>query len=177
MSDEGFTAKGRPPKRVIADLKARGVFLRATGQHIDTSSPAGKAFLDMPGVFAEFETNIRKKRQLEGIAKAKAAGVYKGWPATIERADIERLKAQGMGPPAIPIMLEAVSFRRLRKPAPAALRLQLSDDYEHALASWAGIAVRELPPLTRFLRGSEVRYIDRCSNASRSSRWCSNRGP
>jgi DNA invertase Pin-like site-specific DNA recombinase len=37
-----------------------------------------KAFLDVLGVFAEFETNVRKERQVEGIAKAKAAGVYKG---------------------------------------------------------------------------------------------------
>jgi DNA invertase Pin-like site-specific DNA recombinase len=34
----------------------------------------------MLGVFAEFETNLRRERQLEGIAKAKAAGVYKGRP-------------------------------------------------------------------------------------------------
>jgi DNA invertase Pin-like site-specific DNA recombinase len=34
----------------------------------------------MLGVFAEFETNLRKERQAEGIAKAKAAGVYKGRP-------------------------------------------------------------------------------------------------
>jgi DNA invertase Pin-like site-specific DNA recombinase len=32
----------------------------------------------MLGIFAEFETNLRKERQLEGIAKAKAKGVYKG---------------------------------------------------------------------------------------------------
>jgi DNA invertase Pin-like site-specific DNA recombinase len=37
----------------------------------------------MLGVFAEFETNLRRERQLERIAKAKAAGVYKGWPASI----------------------------------------------------------------------------------------------
>jgi DNA invertase Pin-like site-specific DNA recombinase len=30
------------------------------------------------GCFAEFETNLRKERQAEGIAKAKAAGIYKG---------------------------------------------------------------------------------------------------
>jgi DNA invertase Pin-like site-specific DNA recombinase len=29
----------------------------------------------MLGVFAEVETNLRRERQLEGIAKAKAAGV------------------------------------------------------------------------------------------------------
>lgn len=32
---------------------------------------AGKAFLDMFGVFAEFETNLRRERQLEGIGAAK----------------------------------------------------------------------------------------------------------
>jgi DNA invertase Pin-like site-specific DNA recombinase len=37
--------------------------------------------LDMLGVFAEFETNLRRERQLEGIAKAKAAGVGRlQWP-------------------------------------------------------------------------------------------------
>jgi DNA invertase Pin-like site-specific DNA recombinase len=48
-------------------------------------------------VFAEFETNLRKERQLEGIAKAKAAGVYKGRPATIDGVKVRALKAQGMG--------------------------------------------------------------------------------
>ena len=32
----------------------------------------------MLGVFAEFETNLRRERQLEGIAAAKARGVYTG---------------------------------------------------------------------------------------------------
>jgi DNA invertase Pin-like site-specific DNA recombinase len=40
----------------------------------------GKCFLDMLGGFAEFETNLRREGQLEGIAKAKAAGVHKGRP-------------------------------------------------------------------------------------------------
>jgi DNA invertase Pin-like site-specific DNA recombinase len=31
----------------------------------------------MLSIFAEFGTNLRRERQLEGIAKAKAAGVYK----------------------------------------------------------------------------------------------------
>ena len=47
-------------------------------QPIDTSTAAGKAFLDMLGVFAEFETNLRRERQLEGISTAKAREVYKG---------------------------------------------------------------------------------------------------
>lgn len=63
---------------IIHDLKGRGVHLQATEQPIDTSTAAGKAFLDMLGVFAEFETNLRQERQLDGIALAKAAGKYKG---------------------------------------------------------------------------------------------------
>ena len=50
------------------ELRQKGVALKATEQPIDTSNAAGKAFLDMLGVFAEFETNLRRERQLEGIA-------------------------------------------------------------------------------------------------------------
>ncbi len=42
--------------------------------------------------------SFRRERQLEGIAKAKAAGVYKGRPASIDVARVRALKAQGMGP-------------------------------------------------------------------------------
>ncbi len=59
---------------IVRLLKSKKFSLRATEQPIDTSTAAGKAFLDMLGVFAEFETNLRRERQLEGIAKAKEKG-------------------------------------------------------------------------------------------------------
>jgi DNA invertase Pin-like site-specific DNA recombinase len=83
---------------IVRTLKAKGASLKATEQPIDTSTAAGKCFLDMLGVFAEFETNLRRERQLEGIAKAKAAGVYKGRPASIDTDQVRRLKADGMRP-------------------------------------------------------------------------------
>src|ERR1700674_4316716 len=86
---------------IVHELRAAGVTLRATEQPIDTSSAAGKAFLDMLGVFAEFETNLRKERQLEGIAKAKAAGVYKGRKPTVDVLRVRALKQEGLGPSAI----------------------------------------------------------------------------
>jgi hypothetical protein len=43
-------------------------------------------------------TNLRRERQLEGIAKAKAAGVYRGRPPSIEGSQVRELKAQGMRP-------------------------------------------------------------------------------
>jgi hypothetical protein len=48
-------------------------------------------------VFAEFETNLRRERQLEGVAKAKAAGVYKGRPASIDAARVRELKGRASG--------------------------------------------------------------------------------
>jgi DNA invertase Pin-like site-specific DNA recombinase len=50
---------------IVRTVRARGVSLKATEQPIDTSTAAGKCFLDMLGVFAEFETNLRRERQLE----------------------------------------------------------------------------------------------------------------
>ena len=69
-----------------------------TRLRIDTGTPAGKGFLDMPGVFAEFETAIRKERQMEGIAKAKAPGVYKGRKISVDAAKVRELKAAGTKP-------------------------------------------------------------------------------
>jgi DNA invertase Pin-like site-specific DNA recombinase len=86
---------------IVRAVKARGASLKATEQPIDTSTAAGKCFLDMLGVFAEFETNLRRERQLEGIANAKARGIYKGRKATIDPAKIKQMKADGMGPSAI----------------------------------------------------------------------------
>ncbi len=86
---------------IVRELKAKGATLKATEQPIDTSTAAGKAFLDMLGVFAEFETNQRRERQLEGIAAAKARGVYKGRPASIDADAIKRLRDEGLGPTAI----------------------------------------------------------------------------
>jgi DNA invertase Pin-like site-specific DNA recombinase len=82
---------------IVHELKDKGVKLKATEQPIDTSTAAGKAFLDMLGVFAEFETNLRKERQLEGIATAKARGVYKGRKPAIDASAVRRLMGEGIG--------------------------------------------------------------------------------
>src|ERR1700758_5318972 len=82
---------------IVRAVRAKGAALKATEQPIDTGTAAGKAFLDMLGVFAEFETNLRKERQLEGIADAKARGVYQGRKASIDPAQVKALRAQGIG--------------------------------------------------------------------------------
>ena len=83
---------------IVHELKGRRVALKATEQPIDTGTAAGKAFLDMLGVFAEFETNLRKERQAEGIAAAKARGAYKGGKRRIDPDAVRRLAAAGVKP-------------------------------------------------------------------------------
>jgi DNA invertase Pin-like site-specific DNA recombinase len=86
---------------IVHDLIDRGITLKATEQPIDTSTAAGKCFLDMLGVFAEFETNLRKERQAEGIAKAKDAGKYLGRKRSIDRDKVKELSSAGVGASAI----------------------------------------------------------------------------
>ena len=79
---------------IVRTLRAKGATLRATEQPIDTSTAAGKCFFDMLGVFAEFETNLRRERQLEGIAKAKAAGVYKGRKRSVPVEEVKQTQGR-----------------------------------------------------------------------------------
>ena len=87
----------RDLQNLVYELREKGVYLKATEQPIDTSTAAGKAFLDMLGVFAEFETNLRRERQQEGIDAAKARGVYKGRPRSISSEEVKRLLKDGVG--------------------------------------------------------------------------------
>tara|TARA_R110000868_G_scaffold65823_9_gene196520 strand:+ start:101 stop:676 length:576 start_codon:yes stop_codon:yes gene_type:complete len=79
---------------IVYALKEKNVTLKATEQPIDTRTAAGKAFLDMLGVFAEFETNLRRERQLEGIAAAKQRGAYLGRKKKIDDNEIRRLHVE-----------------------------------------------------------------------------------
>lgn len=107
----------RDLQNLVYELTEKGVSLKATEQSVDTSTSAGKCFLDMLSVFAEFETNLRKERQREGIEKAKTKGVYKGRKRTIDVERLRALKAQGLGATEIARLagIERTSVYRLLK--------------------------------------------------------------
>ncbi len=86
---------------IMETLRDKGASLEILDQKIDTSTASGKAFLQMLGVFAEFETNLRKERQTAGIQRAKAQGVYKGRKPTLnsqQRSEIRSKRSNGMNP-------------------------------------------------------------------------------
>ena len=76
--------------------------MKATEQSFDTGDDIyGEVTMKLLAVFAEFETKLRKERQMEGIEKAKARGVYKGRKPTIDANQVRSLKEQGLGATAI----------------------------------------------------------------------------
>lgn len=93
---------GSDLQNIVTRLNAKGVGFRCLQQAaVDTTTGMGKLVLGILGAVAEFEADIRKERQLEGIAKAKEAGVYKGRKPTVNVEAVKALKVAGKGPAEI----------------------------------------------------------------------------
>ncbi|MHB0697354.1 recombinase family protein [Roseomonas mucosa] len=87
---------------ILHELQERGIGLRCTDQAIDTTTPEGRLFFAIVGAFSQFETEIRRARQAEGIEAAKAKGdVYRGRQPSVPVGEVRRLSAEGQGPAAI----------------------------------------------------------------------------
>lgn len=68
---------------VVDHLQQKNIAFRALNINLDTTTPTGKLMLTMLGAISEFERELMLERQREGIAKAKAAGKYKGRKPTV----------------------------------------------------------------------------------------------
>ena len=102
---------------IVKELSEKGVSLTATEQPISTKDATSKCFLDMLSVFAEFETNLRKERQMDGIKANKDK--FKGRGQTIDVSKIKELKTKGLGATAIAkeMNIDRTSVYRLLKVA------------------------------------------------------------
>ena len=85
---------------IAHEIETLGANLRVLEQSVDTATSAGRAFFGMLAVFAQFETDVRRERQAEGISKAKKAGVYTGAKARIDRNEVLAMIEAGSGPAA-----------------------------------------------------------------------------
>lgn len=85
-------------REIVDRLTAKGVEFKALQQGaIDTTTSSGRLMLNMLASFAEFELDLRKERQKEGIEKARAKGVYKGRKPSVPVAEVQKLHAEGIG--------------------------------------------------------------------------------
>ena len=66
--------------RLVDELEGRGVGFRALNTAFDTTTPMGRAFLQIQAAFAEMERNVIRQRVKEGIAAARARGRKGGRP-------------------------------------------------------------------------------------------------
>ena len=95
----------RDLQSIIQRLNDKGVSINFKTEGLTFSAKSDDAFamlqLQMMVAFAEFERNIIRKRQAEGIAKAKEKGLYKGRPKVVDDTKVKELSQAGMGATAI----------------------------------------------------------------------------
>lgn len=113
----------RDLQAIVQTLVDKGVTVCFLSERLIFSAaqddPFAKLQLHLIGSFAEFERSIIRKRQAEGIAKAKQRGVYKGRPVSIDANKIRDLRQQGLGATKIAeqLKISRVSVYRALKTA------------------------------------------------------------
>ncbi|MDD3467081.1 MAG: recombinase family protein [Campylobacterales bacterium] len=83
-------------RKIVKTLTQSGIevqFLKENLTFTGEDSPMSNLLLSVIGAFAEFERNLIKERQAEGIAIAKIKGVYKGRQPSLTDAQIEEIRA------------------------------------------------------------------------------------
>lgn len=104
---------------IIEQLQSKGVAFRCLQQNgVDTDSSTGRLMMAILGAVAAFEADIRRERQMEGIERAKAAGVYKGRRPSIDSEEVQKLHSEGKRPSEIANQLKiarASVYRHLQK--------------------------------------------------------------
>lgn len=78
--------------QIAAELQRKQVNLQVLDQNIDTGDATGRLLFHMLGAIAQFETEIRAERQMDGIQKAKAQGVQFGRQKRLTSAQIAELQ-------------------------------------------------------------------------------------
>ena len=80
--------------QIFDKLEKKGVDIIVLDQNIDTTTPTGKLLFNVLSSISEFETEIRKERQMEGIKKAKEKGVKFGRKAMLTDTQINEMRSK-----------------------------------------------------------------------------------
>ena len=105
-------------QNIIQELNDKGVTIRFLSENLSFSGSGGCAFqtlqLQMLGAFSQFERTMIRKRQAEGIAKAKQRGVYSQRKKSVNPDKVRQLFDDGMSKAAIAkhLNISGISFYR-----------------------------------------------------------------
>lgn len=80
--------------QIANELDRKGVNLKVIDQSIDTSDATGRLLFNMLGAIAQFETEIRSERQMDGINKAKQAGINFGRRKALTLQQVSELRTK-----------------------------------------------------------------------------------
>src|SRR5262249_27128610 len=104
--------------RIISELAEKGVAFRVVDDpSIDTTSRTGKLVMGILALIAEFENDIRRERQMDGIAKAKERGIHFGRKRelTAEKiAEIKSLRQSGITVHHLQVFIWALARNEIR---------------------------------------------------------------
>ncbi|TLP60436.1 recombinase family protein [Parasedimentitalea maritima] len=106
---------------IVDEMVDKGAAVHFLKENLTFSSDkqdfVGKLMMQVLGAIAEFERNLIRQRQREGIKKAKSAGKYKGKPRTIDRGAVIQLLTAGVSPTQIAKLTKIgiASVYRIRK--------------------------------------------------------------
>jgi DNA invertase Pin-like site-specific DNA recombinase len=110
--------------RIVSALAEKGVAFRVVDDpSIDTTSRTGKLVMGVLTLIAEFENDIRRERQMDGIANAKERGVHFGRKRALTRDRIEQIRALRIGGTTVPNIMQMMKlskasvYRALRTPS------------------------------------------------------------
>jgi DNA invertase Pin-like site-specific DNA recombinase len=98
--------------QIADELKRKGVHLQVLDQNIDSSDATGRLLFNMLGAIAQFETELRAERQMDGIHKAKAKGVRFGRQKTLTKAQIAELRQRRKQGALIKTLMQAYGLSK-----------------------------------------------------------------
>lgn len=80
--------------QIAKELEEQNIELAVLDQDINTSTPIGRLLFNVLASIAEFESELRKERQMDGIARAKELGVSFGRPVKMTSQQIATMRKE-----------------------------------------------------------------------------------
>ena len=99
--------------RIISELTEKGVAFKVVDDPtIDTTNRTGKLVMGILALIAEFENDIRRERQMDGIAKAKERGVHFGRKLELTPEKVTEIKALRQSGRTVPEIIRQTSLSK-----------------------------------------------------------------
>ena len=97
--------------QIVEDLTKRGIEFKVLNDpSLDTTRPHGKLLFGILASIAEFETSLRRERQMEGIAQARANGNHMGRPKTVTSAVEQKVREMRAEGASFRVIADAVGY-------------------------------------------------------------------